>query len=34
MDHTVWFHWLGVAVIELRMNEQILALDPFLTRPP
>ncbi len=34
MDHTVWFRWLGVAGIELRVNEQILALDPFLTRPP
>jgi L-ascorbate metabolism protein UlaG (beta-lactamase superfamily) len=34
MDHTVWFRWLGVAGIELGVNEQILALDPFLTRPP
>lgn len=34
MDHTVWFRWLGVAGIELRTNEQILVIDPFLTRPP
>ncbi len=34
MDPTVWFRWLGVAGIELRANEQTLAIDPFLTRPP
>jgi L-ascorbate metabolism protein UlaG (beta-lactamase superfamily) len=26
--------WLGVAGIELRENEQILVIDPFVTRPP
>jgi L-ascorbate metabolism protein UlaG (beta-lactamase superfamily) len=26
--------WLGVAGIELRVNEQILVIDPFVTRPP
>jgi L-ascorbate metabolism protein UlaG (beta-lactamase superfamily) len=34
MDHAVRFRWLGVAGIELRVNEQILAIDPFVTRPP
>jgi len=33
MDQAVWFRWLGVAGIEVRVNEQILAIDPFLTRP-
>jgi L-ascorbate metabolism protein UlaG (beta-lactamase superfamily) len=27
------FRWLGVAGIELKTGEQILAIDPFLTRP-
>jgi L-ascorbate metabolism protein UlaG (beta-lactamase superfamily) len=26
--------WLGVAGIELRVNKQILMIDPFVTRPP
>src|SRR5690348_9112515 len=26
--------WLGVAGIELRVNGQILVIDPFVTRPP
>lgn len=26
--------WLGVAGIELRINGQILVIDPFVTRPP
>jgi L-ascorbate metabolism protein UlaG (beta-lactamase superfamily) len=26
--------WLGVAGIELRVNKQILLIDPFVTRPP
>jgi L-ascorbate metabolism protein UlaG (beta-lactamase superfamily) len=26
--------WLGVAGIELRAIEQILVIDPFVTRPP
>lgn len=34
MDQTVRFRWLGVAGIELHVNEQILAFDPFLSRPP
>jgi L-ascorbate metabolism protein UlaG (beta-lactamase superfamily) len=34
MDQAIWFRWLGVAGIELRMNDQILVIDPFLTRPP
>ena len=34
MDQTVRFRWLGVAGIELRVNEQVLAFDPFLSRPP
>ena len=34
MDQTVQFRWLGVAGIELRTNEQILVIDPFVTRPP
>jgi L-ascorbate metabolism protein UlaG (beta-lactamase superfamily) len=27
------FRWLGVAGIELKADEQVLAIDPFLTRP-
>jgi L-ascorbate metabolism protein UlaG (beta-lactamase superfamily) len=27
------FRWLGVAGIELKAGEQVLAIDPFLTRP-
>jgi len=27
------FRWLGVAGIELKASEQVLAIDPFLTRP-
>ena len=27
------FRWLGVAGIELRAGDQVLALDPFFTRP-
>jgi L-ascorbate metabolism protein UlaG (beta-lactamase superfamily) len=34
MVHAVWFRWLGVAGIEVRVNEQILVIDPFLSRPP
>lgn len=26
--------WLGVAGIEIKANEQILVIDPFVTRPP
>lgn len=28
------FRWLGVAGIELQIDGQILAIDPFFTRPP
>jgi L-ascorbate metabolism protein UlaG (beta-lactamase superfamily) len=31
---TLRFRWLGVAGIELEMNEQVLVIDPFVTRPP
>lgn len=34
MGSVVQFRWLGVAGIELRTNEQILVIDPFVTRPP
>lgn len=34
MDSTVAFRWLGVAGIELEIDRQILAIDPFFTRPP
>ena len=30
----VRFRWLGVAGIELRLDRQVLAIDPFFTRPP
>jgi L-ascorbate metabolism protein UlaG (beta-lactamase superfamily) len=30
----IWFRWLGVAGIELRVGEQVLVIDPFFTRPP
>lgn len=28
------FRWLGVAGVELKAGNQVLALDPFFTRPP
>jgi L-ascorbate metabolism protein UlaG (beta-lactamase superfamily) len=34
MTHPVWFRWLGVAGVELRARQQVLLIDPFLTRPP
>jgi L-ascorbate metabolism protein UlaG (beta-lactamase superfamily) len=34
MDLAIGFRWLGVAGIELEMDGQILAIDPFFTRPP
>jgi L-ascorbate metabolism protein UlaG (beta-lactamase superfamily) len=34
MEPAVRFGWLGVAGIEVSVNEQILAIDPFLSRPP
>ena len=33
-DNHVYLRWLGVAGIELTMGDQILVIDPFLTRPP
>ena len=33
-DASVWFRWLGVAGIELRVDACVLAIDPFFTRPP
>ena len=33
-QHYPEMRWLGVAGIELRVNEQILVIDPFVTRPP
>jgi L-ascorbate metabolism protein UlaG (beta-lactamase superfamily) len=30
----VKFRWLGGAGVELEANGQILAIDPFFTRPP
>jgi L-ascorbate metabolism protein UlaG (beta-lactamase superfamily) len=34
MEAPIWFRWLGVAGIELRANDEVLAIDPFFTRPP
>lgn len=34
MDRSVWFRWLGVAGIELRIGSQVLLVDPYLTRIP
>ena len=31
---SIWFRWLGVGGIELRVEEIVLAIDPFFTRPP
>ena len=31
---SIWFRWLGVAGIELRVDDHTLVIDPFLTRPP
>jgi L-ascorbate metabolism protein UlaG (beta-lactamase superfamily) len=33
-QHCPEMRWLGVAGIELRANEQILVIDPFVSRPP
>jgi len=30
----IQFRWLGVGGIEIRVEQQILAVDPFFTRPP
>ena len=34
MDTVVRFRWLGVAGIELSVNDQVLLIDPYLTRLP
>lgn len=34
MKTPIWFRWLGVAGIELRVGKQVLVIDPFFTRPP
>lgn len=31
---SVWCRWLGVAGIELQVEDRVLAIDPFFTRPP
>ncbi len=34
MDEPLFFRWLGVQGVELRCAGQVLAIDPFFTRPP
>ena len=34
MNRAIWFRWLGIAGIELRVGDQILAIDPTFTRIP
>ncbi len=34
MDEPLSFRWLGVQGVELHSAGQVLAIDPFLTRPP
>ncbi len=34
MDNLVGFRWLGVGGVELSAGGQVLAIDPFFTRPP
>ena len=34
MDKKINFRWLGVQSIELRVDDKILLIDPFLSRPP
>lgn len=34
MAEPVWFRWLGVAGIELRVQDRCLLIDPFVSRPP
>jgi len=34
MAQPVWFRWLGVAGIELRVGSEVLLVDPYLTRIP
>jgi len=33
MRDPIWFRWLGVAGIELQVRDEILIIDPCLTRP-
>ena len=33
MGDPIWFRWLGVAGIELQVRDEILIIDPCLTRP-
>jgi len=34
MSVSIQFRWLGVAGVELAINSEVLAIDPFFTRPP
>ncbi len=34
MDETLTFRWLGVQGVEISCAGQVLAIDPFFTRPP
>jgi L-ascorbate metabolism protein UlaG (beta-lactamase superfamily) len=34
MDTPIRFRWLGVGGIELRVNDQVLVIDPYFTRAP
>lgn len=34
MNNRINFRWLGVQGIELRVDDKILLIDPFLSRPP
>ncbi len=34
IGEAIYFRWLGVAGIELSTGEQVLAIDPFFSRPP
>ena len=34
MGPAIRFRWLGVAGIELSVNDQVLSIDPYLTRLP
>ncbi|MHB8280669.1 MAG: hypothetical protein ACYDIA_23950 [Candidatus Humimicrobiaceae bacterium] len=34
MDQSIFLKWLGVAGIELKVNEHVLIIDPYFTRIP
>ena len=34
MENPIYFRWLGVAGIELTINQKVLLIDPYLTRIP